>query len=52
MLRARHEEASTFTRSKYPAGTTGVYNADNRQRSGSYGKVVALVWCVWYDSID
>ena len=46
-----YEEASTFTRSKYPVGTTVVYNADDRQRSGSHGKVVALMWCVGYGSI-
>ena len=44
------EEASAFTRSKCPAGTTVVYDVDDGQRDGSYGRVVALVWCVGYGS--
>ena len=45
-----YEEATAFTRSKCPAGTTVVYDVDDGQKSGSYGRVVALVWCVGYGS--
>ena len=45
-----YEEASAFTRSKCPAGTTVVYDVDDGQRDGSYGRVIALVWCVGYGS--
>lgn len=45
-----YEEAASFTRSKCPAGTTVVYDVDDGQRSGSYGRMIALVWCVGYGS--
>ena len=45
-----YEEASAFTRSKCPVGTTVIYDADDGQRSGSYGRTIALVWCGGYGS--
>lgn len=45
-----YEEASAFTRSKCPVGTTVVYDADDGQRSGSYGRTIAMVWCGGYGS--
>lgn len=40
-----YEEASSFTRLKCPVGTTVVYDADDGQKEGSYGRLIAMVWC-------
>ena len=40
-----YEEATAFTRAKCPVGTTVIYDEDDGQRQGSYGRVIALVWC-------
>ena len=40
-----YEAASTFTRTQCPSGTTIIYDADDGQRGGSYGRLIALVWC-------
>ena len=45
-----YAEAASFTRSACPAGTTIIYDLDDGQRHGSYGRVIALVWCSGYDS--
>ncbi|MCE2498489.1 MAG: thermonuclease family protein [Nitrosopumilaceae archaeon] len=42
--------ATSFTRSACPAGTTIIYDLDDGQRHGSYGRVIALVWCSGYGS--
>lgn len=45
-----YAEAASFTRSACPAGTTIIYDLDDGQRHGSYGRVIALVWCSGYGS--
>ena len=45
-----YAEATSFTRSACPAGTTIIYDLDDGQRHGSYGRVIALVWCSGYGS--
>ena len=40
-----YEDAAAFTRSACPVGTTVIYDMDDGQRGGSYGRVIALVWC-------
>lgn len=45
-----YAEATSFTRSACPSGTTIIYDLDDGQRHGSYGRVIALVWCSGYGS--
>lgn len=45
-----YADATSFTRSACPAGTTIIYDLDDGQRHGSYGRVIALVWCSGYGS--
>ena len=40
-----YAEATAFTRSECPVGSAVVYDADDGQRGGSYGRLIAMVWC-------
>ena len=42
-------EAVAFTKQHCPVGTTAVYDPDERQTSGSYGRTIAKVWCYGHD---
>lgn len=45
-----YEEAASFTRLKCPVGSTVVYDADDGQKQGSYGRLIAMVWCTGYNT--
>ena len=45
---AGYAEATAFTRKACPAGTAVIYDTDDGQRGGSYGRTIALVWCSGY----
>jgi endonuclease YncB( thermonuclease family) len=38
--------ATVFTREQCPIGTTALYDADDGQKEGSYGRVIGKVWCI------
>ena len=43
-----YAEATEFTRLHCPVGSTAMYDMDDGQRDGSYGRVIAKVWCFGY----
>ena len=43
-----YAEATKFTRLHCPVGSTAMYDMDDGQRDGSYGRVIAKVWCFGY----
>lgn len=40
-----YAEATAFTGRVCPVGATAAYDTDDGQRGGSYGRVIAKVWC-------
>ena len=40
-----YQAAVDFTASQCRVGSTVFYDPDDGQRGGSYGRVIALVWC-------
>lgn len=40
-----YSEATQFTASKCPVGSTAIYEPDQWQRDGSHGRIVSKVWC-------
>ena len=44
-----YSEAVLFTKEHCPVGTTAVYDADDGQTAGSYGRTIAKVWCYGQD---
>ncbi len=40
--------ATAFTREQCPIGTTALYDADDGQKDGSYGRVIGKIWCIGY----
>ncbi len=40
-----YAEATAFTRHNCPVGSTAMYDADDGQTGGSYGRVIGKVWC-------
>ncbi len=40
-----HAEAAAFTRMHCPVSSTAIYDVDDSQTGGSYGRTVAKVWC-------
>jgi len=45
-----YTEAVSFTRNSCPVGSTAVYHADDGQTAGSYGRIIAKVWCLAYNT--
>ena len=42
-------DAVAFTKEHCPVGTIAVYDPDEKQTSGSYGRTIAKVWCYGHD---
>ncbi len=45
---AGYKEATAFTAKHCPVGSTAMYDVDNGQKGGSYGRVIGKVWCFGY----
>ena len=43
-----YESATDFTRKLCPVGTLIMYDEDDKQKKGSYGRMIAKVWCMGY----
>lgn len=43
-----YAQATAFTRSHCPVGSTAMYDMDDNQKDGSYGRIIAKVWCFGY----
>ena len=44
-----YSDAVAFTKQHCPVGTIAVYDPDEKQTSGSYGRTIAKVWCYGHD---
>ena len=42
---AGYSEATEFAREECPAGSPAIYDVDDGQKSASYGRTIAKVWC-------
>ena len=45
---AGYAKATAFTRANCPVGSTAMYDTDDSQKDGSYGRIIGKVWCFGY----